>query len=53
MGPEKSLFTMVLGVEAPWYVDDVSFDVSTKQIDFQVALKPGSLFAWLRHPADR
>lgn len=44
MGPEKSLFTMALGLEAPWYVDDVSFDASTKQIDFEVAFKPGSRF---------
>lgn len=45
MGPEKSLFTTALGLEAPWYVDDVSFDASTKQIDFEVAFKPGSRFA--------
>lgn len=44
MGPEKSLFTMALGFEAPWYVDDVSFDPSSKQIDFEVAFKPGSRF---------
>ena len=30
MGPEKSLFTMALGVEAHWYIDDVSCDASTK-----------------------
>ena len=34
MGPEKSLFTMALGLEAPWHVDDVSFDAASKQIDF-------------------
>lgn len=44
MGPEKSLFTMALGLEAPWYVDDVSFDPSSKQIDFEVAFRPGSRF---------
>lgn len=44
MGPEKSLFTMALGLEAPWYVDDVAFDASTKQIDFEVAFKPGGRF---------
>jgi transposase len=44
MGPETSLFTMALGLEAPWYVDDVSFDASTKQIDFEVAFRPGSRF---------
>jgi transposase len=45
MGPEKSLFTIALGLEAPWYVDDVSFDAQSKQIDFEVAFKPGSRFA--------
>ena len=45
MGPEKSLFTMALGLEAPWHVDDVSFDAARKQIDFEVAFKPGSRFA--------
>ena len=45
MGPEKSLFTTALGLEAPWYVDDVSFDASTKQIDLEVAFRPGSRFA--------
>ena len=44
MGPEKSLFTMALGPEAPCYVDDVSFDASTKHIDFEVTFKPGSRF---------
>jgi transposase len=44
MGPEKSLFTMALGLEMPWYVDDVRFDAATKQIDFEVAFKPGSRF---------
>ena len=44
MGPDKSLFTMALGLEAPWYVDDVSFDPSSKQIDFEVAFRPGSRF---------
>jgi len=44
MGPEKSLFTMALGLEAPWCVDDVSFDPSSKQIDFEVAFRPGSRF---------
>ena len=44
MEPEKSLFTMALGLEAPWYVDYVSFYASTKQIDFEVAFKPGSRF---------
>ena len=36
MGPEKSLFTMAPGLEAPWHVDDVSFDAARKQIDFDV-----------------
>jgi len=42
MGPEKSLFTMAPGLEAPWHVDDVSCDAARKQIDFEVAFKPGS-----------
>ena len=45
MGPETSLFSAALGLEAPWYVDDVRFDAASKQIDFEVAFKPGSRFA--------
>ena len=45
MEPETSLFTMALGLEAPWYVEDVAFDAAMKQIDFEVASKAGSRFA--------
>jgi transposase len=45
MEPETSLFTMALGLEAPWYVEDVAFDAAMKQIDFEVAFKAGSRFA--------
>ena len=44
MGPETSLFTMALGLEAPWHVKNVQFDRALKQIDFEVAFKPGSRF---------
>ncbi|WP_412509870.1 transposase family protein, partial [Roseovarius sp. SYSU LYC5161] len=44
MEPETSLFTMALGLEAPWYVDDVAFDAAMKQIDFEVTFKPSSRF---------
>ena len=45
MEPETNLFTMALGLEAPWYVDDVAFDAAMKQIDFEVAFQAGSRFA--------
>ena len=30
MGPETSLFTMALGLQAPWSVTDVRFDAKLK-----------------------
>ena len=44
MGPETSLFTMALGLEVPWHVENVRFDRALKQIDFEVAFKSGSRF---------
>uniref|UniRef100_UPI00399C3DC1 transposase family protein n=1 Tax=Roseovarius halophilus (ex Wu et al. 2025) TaxID=3376060 RepID=UPI00399C3DC1 len=44
MEPATSLFTMALGLEAPWYVEDVAFDAGAKQINFEVTFKPGSRF---------
>ena len=34
MGPETSLFTMALGLQAPWSVTDVRFDIKAKEIHF-------------------
>jgi transposase len=45
MGPETSLFTLALGLQAPWSVTDVRFDAQTKEIHFDVRFKPGSRFA--------
>jgi hypothetical protein len=32
MGPETSLFTLALGLQAPWSVTDVRFDAELKEI---------------------
>lgn len=45
MGPETSLFTMALGLRAPWSVTDVRFDANLKEIHFDVRFKAGSRFA--------
>jgi len=45
MGPETSLFTMALGLQAPWSVTDVRFDAKVKEIHFEVRFKPGTRFA--------
>ena len=40
-----SLFTVALGLQAPWGVADVAFDRPAGRIDFQVAFTPGARFA--------
>jgi transposase len=45
MGPETSLFTTALGLQAPWSVTDVRFDAKLKEIHFDVRFKAGSRFA--------
>lgn len=40
-----SLFTVALGLHAPWAVADVAFDPAAGRIDFQVEFVPGSRFA--------
>ena len=40
-----SLFTVALGLQAPWAVADVAFDPAAGRIDFQVGFVPGSRFA--------
>jgi len=36
---------MALGLQAPWSVTDVRFDIKAKEIHFEVRFKPGSRFA--------
>ena len=40
----SSLFTLALGLQAPWEVADVAFDPQAGRIDFQVAFQPGTRF---------
>ena len=40
-----SLFTVALGLQAPWSVADVAFDRTAGRIDFQVAFARGARFA--------
>ncbi|MDR9429069.1 MAG: hypothetical protein RI553_13325 [Salibaculum sp.] len=39
MTPETSLFTMALGLQAPWSVTDVRFDATVKEVHFDVRFK--------------
>ena len=43
MGPETNLFTIALGLQAPWSVSDVRFDTKAKEIHFEIRFKA-------RHP---
>ena len=45
MGSETSLFTMALGLQAPWSVADVRFDAKAKEIHFEVRFQSGTQFA--------
>ena len=45
MPPETRLFTMALGLQAPWSVTDVRFDAAAKEVHFEVRFKAGSRFA--------
>jgi transposase len=45
MRPETSLFTMALGLQAPWSVTDMRCDTKVKEIHFQVRFKPGTRLA--------
>ena len=41
---QLSLFTVALGLQAPWKVTDVRFTPQTRQIDFEVGFERGSHF---------
>lgn len=47
MGPETSLFTLALGLQAPWSVTDVRFDAELKEIPEGMGLAANPL-----HQAD-
>ena len=40
----SSLFTLALGLHAPWAVSDVTFDVAAGRLDLQVSFQPGARF---------
>ena len=42
--PSSSLFTVALGLQAPWEVVNVAFDPGAGRIDLQVAFTPGTRF---------
>ncbi|WP_295384242.1 ISL3 family transposase [uncultured Thiodictyon sp.] len=42
--PSSSLFTVALGLQAPWEVVNVAFDPGAGRIDLQVAFRPGTRF---------
>jgi transposase len=42
---EKQLFSLALGLSAPWAVAAITFDPDRKRLDLQLAFKPGSRFA--------
>ena len=41
----SSLFTLALGLQAPWAVSDVAFDAEAGRLDLQVSFQPGTRFA--------
>lgn len=41
---QEAIFTAALGVESPWFVDSVAFDVSHKRLDIRLDFKRGSKF---------
>lgn len=47
-----SLFTVALGLQAPWEVVDVAFDPTIGRIDFQVTFTPGTRFVCPRCGAE-
>jgi len=40
----SSLFTLALGLQAPWAVSDVAFDADAGRLDLQVSFQPGARF---------
>jgi transposase len=42
--PSSSLFTVALGLQAPWEVVNVAFDPGAGRIDLQVGFRPGTRF---------
>ncbi|NCA91485.1 MAG: ISL3 family transposase, partial [Gammaproteobacteria bacterium] len=40
----SSLFTLALGLQAPWAVSDVAFDAEAGRLDLQVSFQPGARF---------
>ena len=41
----NQLFTAALGIQAPWFVQNVDFDEAKRQLTIQVDFRPGSRFA--------
>jgi len=42
----NQLFAAALGIQNPWFVQDVNFDESKRQLKIQVDFKPGTHFAY-------
>lgn len=40
----EDLFKVALGIEDPWYIEDLSFDVERKRLDIRLSFKRGSRF---------
>jgi transposase len=53
MTAASSLFTVALGLQAPWEVVDLAFDPTAGRIDFQVAFASGTRFACPHCGAER
>jgi len=43
----KSLFEQALGIEKPWYIQDIKFDVAKKQLDIDLDFYKGSVFEYI------
>ena len=41
---QEAIFTAALGVESPWHVESVAFNVEERRLDIHLAFKRGSRF---------
>ncbi|MDX8384208.1 MAG: hypothetical protein R8M45_09010 [Ghiorsea sp.] len=45
----QKLFEAALGIQSPWYVKSINFDIAKKRLDIDVDFERGS---WFRDAAD-
>ena len=43
----KELFEKALGIEKPWFIDNLKFDVTQRQLDIYINFEAGSKFKYV------